>query len=65
MARAVVAGNWKMNTSVAEARALASELRESIGFMEDVERVLCRRSRTSRWYAKSWSGRPLRWARRT
>ena len=41
MARAVVAGNWKMNTSVAEARALASELRESIGFMEDVERVLC------------------------
>ena len=41
MARAVVAGNWKMNTSVAEAKALASELRESIGFMEDVERVLC------------------------
>ena len=41
MARAVVAGNWKMNTSVAEARALASELRESIGFMDDVGRVLC------------------------
>ena len=41
MARAVVAGNWKMNTSVAEARGLAGELRESIGFMEDVERVLC------------------------
>ncbi len=41
MARAVVAGNWKMNTSVAEAKALASELRESIGHMEGVDRVLC------------------------
>ncbi len=41
MARAVVAGNWKMNTSVAEARALASELRENIGDMEGVDRVLC------------------------
>lgn len=41
MARAVVAGNWKMNTSVAEGRALAAELRESIGHMEGVDRVLC------------------------
>ena len=41
MARAVVAGNWKMNASAGEAWALASELRESIGDMEGVERVLC------------------------
>lgn len=41
MARAVVAGNWKMNGSVAEARGLAVELRESIGDLEGVDRVLC------------------------
>ena len=41
MARAVVAGNWKMNTSLAEASALAADLRESIGDMEGVDRVLC------------------------
>ena len=41
MARAVVAGNWKRNTSVAEARALVSDLRGSIGHMEGVDRVLC------------------------
>lgn len=41
MARAVVAGNWKMNASVGEAFALASALRESIGDVEGVDRVLC------------------------
>ena len=41
MARPTVAGNWKMNTSLAEAKSLASALRGTIGDMDGIERVLC------------------------
>lgn len=41
MARPTVAGNWKMNTSLAEAKSLASDLRASIGDMNGIDRVLC------------------------
>ncbi len=41
MARPTVAGNWKMNTSLAEAKSLASDLRASIGDMNGIARVLC------------------------
>ncbi len=37
----VVAGNWKMNPDWDAALALASSLRESIGGIHGVERVLC------------------------
>ncbi|HEU5315927.1 MAG TPA: triose-phosphate isomerase [Chloroflexota bacterium] len=39
--RPIVAGNWKMNTSLAEARALAGALREPLGALEGVDTVLC------------------------
>jgi triosephosphate isomerase len=41
MARPTIAGNWKMNTSLAEAKSLASTLRASIGDMRGIDRVLC------------------------
>ena len=41
MATPFVAGNWKMNTTVAEAAALASELREAIVAVDGVTRVVC------------------------
>ena len=41
MATPLVAGNWKMNTTVAEAAALASELREAIAAVDGVTRVVC------------------------
>jgi triosephosphate isomerase len=41
MARATIAGNWKMNTSLAEAKSLASTLQASIGDMNGIDRVLC------------------------
>ncbi len=41
MARPTIAGNWKMNTSLAEAKSLASTLRASIGDMNGIDRVLC------------------------
>ena len=41
MARPTVAGNWKMNTSLADAKSLASGLRASIGDMNRIDRVLC------------------------
>jgi triosephosphate isomerase len=37
----LVAGNWKMNTTVAEALALVAELRPGIEAVDSVERVLC------------------------
>jgi triosephosphate isomerase len=39
--RPIVAGNWKMNTTVAEARALAAALRQPLGGLGEVETVLC------------------------
>ena len=41
MPRSIVAGNWKMNTNVAEAAALASEVRRGVGPASKVELVLC------------------------
>ena len=37
----LVAGNWKMNTTVAEAEKLASSMRHELDGMEGVEKVLC------------------------
>jgi triosephosphate isomerase len=37
----LIAGNWKMNTTVQEAVALASHLRASLGGLSGVEVVLC------------------------
>ncbi|MSQ23548.1 MAG: triose-phosphate isomerase [Chloroflexi bacterium] len=37
----IVAGNWKMNTTVAEAVALADSLAEQIGAIHGVEKVVC------------------------
>lgn len=40
MRKPIVAGNWKMNTSLEEARALAGELRSALATYAVVERVL-------------------------
>jgi len=37
----LIAGNWKMNTTVAEAKKLASSLRASLDKIDGVEKVLC------------------------
>ena len=37
----IVAGNWKMNTTVGEAVTLASALREPLDAIEGVEKVVC------------------------
>ncbi|MFH1560042.1 MAG: triose-phosphate isomerase [Chloroflexota bacterium] len=37
----IVAGNWKMNTTLAEAVALASEMREALEAIRGVEKVVC------------------------
>ena len=41
MRKPVIAGNWKMNKTVAEAVALASELKATIGNITDVQAVIC------------------------
>ncbi len=41
MAAAFIAGNWKMNTSVAEAVALAQQLRGPLESMEGIIRLIC------------------------
>ena len=41
MARPLVAGNWKMNTSLTEAKDLANNLRDLVGDINGVDRVLC------------------------
>ena len=37
----VVAGNWKMNTTLAEAASLAAEVRDGMGSASGVELILC------------------------
>ncbi len=37
----LVAGNWKMNKTVAEARELVSKMKEPLGEIQGVEKVLC------------------------
>ena len=39
--RPIVAGNWKMNTTLSEATTLASALREKLANVAEVETVLC------------------------
>lgn len=41
MRKPVVAGNWKMNKSASEARALVTDLLPNLSEIESVERVLC------------------------
>ena len=41
MRRPLVAGNWKMNKTVAEARQLVSELVPAFQYIETVDKVLC------------------------
>ncbi len=37
----LIAGNWKMNTTLAEASALVEEIKERLDIIEGVEKVLC------------------------
>jgi len=37
----MIAGNWKMNTTVSEAIKLVNELRQGLGEIDNVEKVLC------------------------
>ena len=37
----LIAGNWKMNTNAAEARVLASDLREPLDTIQGVDKVVC------------------------
>ena len=41
MPDAVVAGNWKMNTNLAEAAVLATDIRDGLGSVSGVELILC------------------------
>ena len=41
MPMSVIAGNWKMNTTLFEARLLASEIRNSLDGSENVEIIVC------------------------
>ena len=37
----LIAGNWKMNTIIDEARALVTEMRPELDRIEDIEKVVC------------------------
>ncbi len=37
----LIAGNWKMNTTITEARGLVSEMRRELDEIKDVEKVIC------------------------
>lgn len=41
MRKAMIAGNWKMHTTLAEASALVGEMRKGLDRIEGVEKVLC------------------------
>ena len=41
MRRPLIAGNWKMNTTVGEARELAEAIRTALQSAEDIDVVLC------------------------
>ena len=41
MARSLVVGNWKMNTSISEAITLAQALRPALTGIDHVTRVVC------------------------
>jgi len=37
----IIAGNWKMNTTVAEASALVTEMKQGLERIAGVDKVLC------------------------
>ena len=37
----VIAGNWKMNTTIDEAVALVSEMRPKIDEIDNVDKIIC------------------------
>ena len=41
MRKPMMAGNWKMNMTIAEAVALAKAIREQVNEVNDVDRVVC------------------------
>ena len=41
MSRRIIAGNWKMNTTVEEGRALAAAMKDGLDAVEEVDSVLC------------------------
>lgn len=41
MPRRIIAGNWKMNTTIEEGRALAAAMKDGLDTVEDVDSVLC------------------------
>lgn len=41
MRRPMMAGNWKMNNTVADAKALATAIREQVGDVDNVDCVVC------------------------
>ncbi len=59
MAVPLVAGNWKMNTTVQEATALATTLRDTLGGVSGVEVVLCPPFVSLAEVARALEGSPL------
>jgi len=57
--RPIVAGNWKMNTTLAEAGALAAELAEPLAGLGGVETVLCPPSISLAAVLRALDGRPV------
>jgi len=57
--RPIVAGNWKMNTTLAEAVALATELAEPLAGLGGVETVLCPPSISLAAVRDALAGRPI------
>ncbi len=41
MSKYLIAGNWKMNTNISEAKKLISELKSDVTFKNDVEMLVC------------------------
>ncbi len=60
MAKPLVAGNWKMNTTIQEAVALASALRDGLGAVPGVDVVLCPPFVSLAEVAKAVEGSPLK-----
>ncbi len=60
MARPLVAGNWKMNTTVQEAAALASAVRDALDDVSDVDVVLCPPFMSLAKVARAVKGSPIR-----
>ena len=56
----IIAGNWKMNTTVREAALLASHLRGSLGGVSGVEVVLCPPFVSLAEVARTLEGSPLK-----